>query len=162
MISGCSILLLPLASLAFVLGSGSRRAEEPLLSQPLALLWLLLLSPRLWQEGALLFFASELPGELLALSAFSPLTHQGGELFPLLLLMASPPLAPVSSSSGSLIGFVSSSPSGEPDPFLAFALRSSYERLLKEEAAREEARRRAREGLEPLLPFSSLSISDRH
>lgn len=71
--------------------------------------------------------------------------------------MASP-LAPISFS-GSLVGFVSSSPDGSPDAFLASVLRSSVARLFAEEEARQKLR-----SSPPLLPLplsGSWLISDR-
>ncbi len=73
--------------------------------------------------------------------------------------MTSAPLRSVRSSSGALLGSVSS---GELSPLLSSVLRSYCERLASEARASALARERSLRGEPPLPPSSVWLLSDRH
>lgn len=73
--------------------------------------------------------------------------------------MAAAPLRPVRSSSGSLLGSVSS---GELSPLLETVLRSYVSRLASEARASSLAQERSLRGEPPLPPSSVWLLSDRH
>lgn len=72
--------------------------------------------------------------------------------------MASAPLLPIRSSSGALLGSVSS---GELSPLLEAVLRSYVSRLASEARASSLARERSLRGEPPLPPSSVWLLSDR-
>jgi len=72
--------------------------------------------------------------------------------------MASAPLLPIRSSSGALLGSVSS---GELSPLLETVLRSYVSRLASEARASSLARERSLRGEPPLPPSSVWLLSDR-